>query len=355
MAGRSARRQLARRLRDLREGAFGEKVKQDELAAAFGGRKPLSTAAISTWENGEIDKRPSEARIIQYALVFSTPSSMRPAPHIPRESALDGSTRDRYDELRTELLTLREDAEEEARMEKAGARSALVPADEIWHHDRDVKVFVVASELPIDQRPPFAREKGAFNYSRLARYADLDAFFTMFNSLTKRGYRNLSHRSAGERSIGTARTLVLLGGPAWNPLTRTMLHLLDLPIQQSMQPDGRPDHFLRPDGSPVLPTIIDTGDGGKEIIEDVGLFVRAPNPMNPETDVTICSGIYTPGVLGSALAFTYPGIAHENVQAVREHVGQASAFAALFRVKVVDGRVPTPRLAHEIIDCVPAG
>lgn len=348
MTGRNARRQLANRLRDLREGAFDVKVKQEELAVALGKGKPLSTAAISTWENGEIDKRPSESRLTEYALIFSTPNSLRPTPHVPAETALEKAARARFEKLIEELRVLREDAEQEARREKAGRGHS--GTDEIWHHDRAAKVFVVASELPLDQRPPFAREESAFNYSRLARYADLDAFFVMFNSLTKMGYQNLSHRSARERGIGTARNLVLLGGPAWNPLTRTYLPLLDVPVKQKLAPSGEPDHFIMPDGTELLPKTVALPEG-QQIIEDVGLFVRAPNPTNVDTDVTICSGIYTPGVLGSALAFTYANIAEDNVEVIRNRLGRIAAFVAVFRVKVVDGRVPTPRLSTAVIDC----
>jgi transcriptional regulator with XRE-family HTH domain len=340
---RTARRLLAGRLRALRESAFPMKVTQDQLAAALGMGKPLSSAAISMWENGEVDKWPSESRIIQYALVFSTPRSLGPPPRVPTEPELDKPAKLRFQSLRTELLALREDAEHEARRERSTPASG--GGSELWHHDRGEKLFVVAPELPKGEHPA---DEHSTSYVRLARYGDLDAFFEMYVALTRMGYRNLSHRSAREKGIGTTRNLVLIGGPGDNPLTRTFMHLLGLPITQRAE---SPSVFTGSDGTSVLPTVLD----GAEVVEDIGLFVRAANPTNPETDVTICTGTFTYGVLGAVQVFTNPRLAAENLDAVRARLDQkdqAGGFAVLFRVKVIDGRVPTPRLPSAILDCV---
>ncbi|MFL6144870.1 MAG: helix-turn-helix domain-containing protein [Labedaea sp.] len=341
---RTARRLLASRLRALRETSFGVRVTQEQLASALGRDKPLSSAAISMWENGEIDKWPSASRLVQYALIFSTPESLGPAPHVPEESTLDKPTRMRFHQLRTALLELREGAEQEARRERSIPGAA--GGNELWHHNRDEKLVVVAPEL-VGERP-LSAEEHSLNYIRLSRYGDLDAFFEMYVALTRMGYRNLSHRSAREPGIGTARNLVLIGGPADNPLTRTFTHLLDLPFEQRPVPDGGPNIFRMSDGTSVLPKVIDE----THVVEDLGLFVRATNPTNPDTDVTLCSGSYTYGVLGAVELFTNPRLAGENVEAVHQLLGQAKSFAVLFRVKVIDGRVPTPRLSTAIVDCV---
>ena len=335
---RTARRLLASRLRALRESTFAAKLTQDQLAAALGRDKPLSSAAISMWENGEIDKWPSQSRLVQYALIFSTPQSLGPAPHVPDESTLDKPARMRFQALRKDLLELRNAAEQEARRERSTPSS--LGGNELWHHDRGEKLFVVAPEVPADDE--------GINYIRLARYGDLDAFFEMYVALTRMGYHNLSHRSAREPGIGTARNLVLIGGPGANPLTRTFQHLLDLPIEQRTEPAGGPEVFRMPDGTTVLPKVLD----GSHVVEDVGLFVRAVNPTNPDTDVTICSGCYTYGVLGAVHLVTNPRLAADNLQAVRDRLGQTRSFAVLFRVKVIDRRVPTPRLPSAIVDCV---
>lgn len=347
---RNARRQLASRLRELRESAFEVRITQDQLAAALGDRKPLSSAAISTWENGEIDKRPTETRIIQYALVFSTPRSLEPKPHTPAESKLDKSARDRFHQLRAELLELREGAELEARRERSEPSSPS-GANAIWHHDRGEKLFVVAPELPAIEQAWYARRDSP-NYVRLARYGDLDAFFEMYTALTRMGYHNLSHRSAGEGGIGSARNLVLIGGPSWNLITRSFMHLLRLPITQRLAAAGEPDVFIKSDQTTAEPTVIAAGTDQEQVIEDFGLFVRATNPNDPDTDITMCSGVFTHGVLGAVRAFTNPHVAGENVEAILERLGKITNFAVLFRVNVIGGRVSTPRLPAAILDCV---
>jgi hypothetical protein len=347
---RSARRQLASRLRELRENAFEVKVTQDQLAAALGQGKPLSSAAISTWENGEIDKRPSEARIVQYALIFSTPRSLRPRPHVPDAAKLDKESRARFEQLRAELSELRDGAEHEARRERAEPTATEV--NEIWHHNRTDKLFVVAPELPAEQTTQFARRDHP-NYVRLARYGDLDAFFEMFVALARMGYANLSHRSANEPSIGSGRNLVLIGGPSWNGLTRTFMEWLDLPIKQRLAPPGEDDVFTASDGTDVRPKVLTVPGGDSQVIEDIGFFVRAANPTNPDTDVTICSGVYTHGVLGAVRLFTNPQVAGDNIEAIRKRLNRTTSFAVLVKVKVAQERVVTPRLPAAIVDCVP--
>lgn len=349
---RNARRHLASRLRELRETALGDRITQDQLGAALGKDKPLSGAIVSTWENGELDKWPTEARITQYALIFSTPRSLTPSPHTPTESKLDKAERDRFRQLRDELLGLRDEAEQESR--RARTEPASLDANEIWHHDRTERVYVVAPELPSEERAWFA-QRDSPNYVRLARYGDLDAFFEIFVALTRMGYHNLSHRSANEGGIGSSQNLVLIGGPVWNPITRTFLHLLPLPILQTMQPPGKPDVFTKSDGTQVKPTVLELGDGHEQVIEDIGFFVRATNPNNPHTDVTICSGVYTHGVLGAVRAFINPEVAGENIAVIRDQLGQTNSFAVLFNVNVIGGRVVTPRLATATIECVPIG
>lgn len=346
---RNARRQLASRLRELREAGFGDRITQDQLGAALGKDKPLSGAIVSTWENGELDKWPTESRITQYALIFCTPRSLSPAPHTPTESKLDKAERTKFQQLRDELLGLREGAEQEAR--RARTEPSSLDTNGIWHHDRAEKLFVVAPELPASVRADYA-QRDSPNYIRLARYADLDAFFEMFVALTTLGYHNLSHRSAGEGGIGSARNLVLIGGPSWNILTRSFMHLLRLPITQRLEPSGRPDVFITSDGTSAAPTVLGVGTEQEQVVEDVGLFVRATNPNSPENDVTICSGVFTHGVLGAVRAFTNQHHAWENVEAIRERLGQITNFAVLFRVNVIGGRVATPRLPASILDCV---
>lgn len=345
---RNARRQFARRLRELREFELGEKITQEGLAAAFSGRRSLSGAAVSMWENGESDKRPSDARLLQYALMFSSPENLRPTPHVPAESTLDKQARQQFYELRRELHRLRDEAEHEARRERS-VSPAGAPRNDMWAHDRADDILVVTSEVPDDQLPDTARARSA-NYSRLARYGDLDAFFDLYVKIAAMGYQNRHHRSANDRGIDLESTLVLVGGPSRNRLTRNFLQLLALPISQQSAPFGKPECFVLENGDIAEPQLVDFPDGEQELVEDIGLFVRARNPMNPETDVTICTGTYAAGTLAAVRAFTNPDVAQGNIEVIQSNLGGISDFYALFRVPVVNGRVPAPRLSVSLME-----
>lgn len=347
---RNARRQLARRLRELREFELGEKLTQDGLAAALSGRKRLSGAAVSTWENGESEKRPSDERIVQYALLFSTPDNLKPEPHVPTESSLDKTAREQFYALRRELARLRDEAEQEARRERAPGPARPV-VNEMWRHDRDEEIVVVTSEVPEDELPANARA-GSVNYTRLARYGHIDAFFEMYMRIAELGYRNRRHRSANDRGIDPASNIVLVGGPSDNRVTRNVMRLLNLPFRQHIVHGDEPETFLldgSPDGTELGPVMADFEDGERELIEDVGLFLRASNPTNPSVDITLCSGCHPAGVLGAVRSFTHPDVVADNVETIRTEVGRLTNFFVLFRVPVVNGRVPPQRLRHTMI------
>jgi len=348
---RNARRQFARRLRELREFELGEKITQEGLAAAFSATRSLSGAAISAWENGDSDKRPSDERLKQYALLFSSPDNLHPKPTVPPESSLDKQARQRFVELRRELHRLRDEADQEARRERSVAPAAA-PRNEMWAHDRSDDIMVVTSEVAEDRLPENARPRNV-NYSRLARYGNIDAFFELYVRLAAMGYQNRHHRSANDRGIDLEQTLVLIGGPGWNRLTRNYLQLLDLPVRQQAAPFGKPEFFVTSDGEELRPRVADFADGEQELVEDIGLFVRARNPANPHTDVTICTGCFTAGTLAAVRAFTNQDVADANIEVVKSKVGRITDFFVLFRVPVVNGRVPAPRLSISLLDAQP--
>lgn len=349
---RAARQLFAGRLRALRESTFATKLTQDQLASLLGANKPLSSAIISGWENGEIDKRPSVSRTEQYALIFSQPAGAHPGARAPRLEDLDLRGREAYVQLRDDLLEMRRDAEREAWLERRGPSRR--GSSELWHHKRSDKLIVVCSELPPEHLPPFANTTNA-NYIRLSRYADTDAFFLMYTTLTALGYENLSHRSGNESAIDFKQSLIIIGGVAWNRVTRVMMELLDLPYKQQRKPEGDADIFTMPDGDVAEPVVIEGAPGEEvpEVVQDIGLFVRTKNPTNPERDVTLCSGVFTHGVLGAVMAFTDADVAEENETTIRQKLGEVDNFAALFSVKIVAGRVAPPRFSDSLLGCAP--
>src|ERR1700758_1782697 len=65
--------QLARRLRDLREHQWPERLTQAALAGAFG---DVATATVSSWENTAAPKLPPAERLKAYAQFFATRRSI---------------------------------------------------------------------------------------------------------------------------------------------------------------------------------------------------------------------------------------------------------------------------------------
>ena len=283
--------------------------------------------------------------------MFSSPDNLHPKPTVPPESSLDKQARQRFVELRRELHRLRDEADQEARRERSVAPAAA-PRNEMWAHDRSDDIMVVTSEVAEDRLPENARPRNV-NYSRLARYGNIDAFFELYVRLAAMGYQNRHHRSANDRGIDLEQTLVLIGGPGWNRLTRNYLQLLDLPVRQQAAPFGKPEFFVTSDGEELRPRVADFADGEQELVEDIGLFVRARNPANPHTDVTICTGCFTAGTLAAVRAFTNQDVADANIEVVKSKVGRITDFFVLFRVPVVNGRVPAPRLSISLLDAQP--
>src|SRR5579863_2338300 len=108
MDSQDPRQLLAQRLRGLRE---DRKITQPQLAAAFGGGKPLSVPLISSWESQTNPHIPPPARLEGYAAVFATSRSFDSA--VPRRLSSDEMTdeeRRAMTELRQELTHLRSDA-----------------------------------------------------------------------------------------------------------------------------------------------------------------------------------------------------------------------------------------------------
>ena len=83
------------------------------------------------------------------------------------------------------------------------------------------------------------------------------------------------------------------------------------------------------------------GDG-KTLIEDVGLLVRTPNPINSNRSLTICNGVHSRGVLGAVRALTDARLRDSNEQYIAKNFADSSNFAILMRVPVIAGQAMTP-------------
>src|ERR1700761_9605148 len=103
---------LAQRLRSLREHHWPEKVTQSELAQALGGRKPISVPLISSWESLNSKVIIPYKWVDAYATFFATGRSLSgDSPRLLKLSELTETERQAREDLRKELLALRNNAQ----------------------------------------------------------------------------------------------------------------------------------------------------------------------------------------------------------------------------------------------------
>ena len=101
---------LARRLRELREREF-TKLTQSELGQGFAdGDGTVSPAAVSMWENPASGRTPPPPRLEVYARLFCTPRSLDGGLHMLGLTELSADELHRMEELKHELLGLRDRA-----------------------------------------------------------------------------------------------------------------------------------------------------------------------------------------------------------------------------------------------------
>jgi transcriptional regulator with XRE-family HTH domain len=350
---------LARRLRDLRD---SHRLTQADLATVFGERSKVSVAAISSWESESKTKVPPEERLHVYALFFSQTDAAIGTRHLPDEQDLAPADRDRFNLLRGELVSLRDAA--------TGRVGSQISTTSTWTFERS-PITIICPEVPADSRSPLAKERNP-NYTRIYRYADLDALIELWGHIrASNPDLHVAHRLSTEVAKVTtddlAGHLVVLGGIGWNHWVRRML--ADLPIEQVEVPDLENGEIFRSNelggrefrpqwekGEHVEPEAADADqiaaeqaqdawrDGiYRELVEDVALLARLPNPYNHDRTVTICNGIYSRGVLGAVRALTDTAVREQNEAYIANRFPSGS-FVLLMRVPVVNGEAISPNL-----------
>jgi hypothetical protein len=163
--------------------------------------------------------------------------------------------------------------------------------------------------------------------------------------------------------------LILIGGIAWNRVTSRLLRVLDnLPIRQLSVPDLADGEVFRSrDGREYRPVWEERknaaedeapskaeleaeqaqdawkGDTPRELVEDVALFARLPNPFNHSRTITICNGVYSRGVLGAVRMLTDDAVRERN-EAYLAGRFPGGVYGLLMRVPVINGEAVTPDL-----------
>jgi hypothetical protein len=329
---------LANRLRELREREFG-RLTQSQLGKAFGTPdEPLSPAAISMWENPSSGRLPPSPRLEAYALLFCTPRSFEAGVHMLSVDELTQQEQDRREELREELLALRDRAEA-----REGAPSPS-QAQAMWHFPDGAPVTLVCDRLPEHLRPPQADPRD-HNYVRLSALADLDTLVDVHGAVKAYNPTSQVVVTAAEDLTprDVANHLVLIGGRVWETVTPWFSRIFPIPIDPKDPYDRGAIVVHDPEGAEL--EFKYTLEGG-ELVEDVGLFARGENPAAPLRTLTICSGVTTRGVRGAARCFIDPEMQGRNEQYLIPRFPAGSTYCIVMRVPVAANKDPlTPDLA----------
>jgi transcriptional regulator with XRE-family HTH domain len=331
-------RGLSERLRDLRE---REPLTQRQLATAIGGADALSVATISQWENLGSGRLPPPQRLAAYARLFCTDRSFAAkAPRLLGDDELTEQERERESELYAELLALREGAL------AAPALAAALPRNSFWQFADGAAVSIVCSDA---LEPPAYAKPSHPNYTRYARYADLDALIEVFGQVKADNPASMI-RILPTESLEfdfALNHLVIIGGAAGRDTALWFARGIALPEAKRI-PEKDTYLFSCKVGDETREFRSEL-DEGEDLFQDVGLVARGPHPNIPHRIVTVLGGITSRGVHGAALCFTDAHIRDINEQYLTDTFGDAGAFCILLRVSVRNGAALPSNLSDPAI------
>jgi hypothetical protein len=332
--------QLANRLRSLRLEHWGpnEKLTQGALGAALGGSVPLSTATVASWENRENPKLPQQKWLLAYAQFFATRRSIADAPPglVPVES-FTLEEKASYDALHNELFLLHAAARGEPEEEVVSKRS--------WHFSDSGPVTIVCARLPDGEVGELGKPDSP-NYTGLHTFGDADALIELWGHVRMENPgMKVAYKSAPEVGADDlSGHVVIIGGIGWNEVTRRILELTMLPVTQKEDPDSPSGEIFAVDidgnEKKYLPRWSEADP--RKIIEDVGLLVRMPNPLNSNRTLTMCNGIHSRGVVGAVRGLTDERLRESNERYIVENFSDNEQFGILMRIQVIEGRAMTP-------------
>jgi hypothetical protein len=343
---------LARRLRELRLSGFpGVRLTQAQLAGALSQDEAVATSTLSSWENVGAPALPPPGRLHAYALFFATERSLAGGPHLLPADQLDPAERQRQRSLEHELLQLRE----------VDAHGSAVDR-QFWRFD--APITVICSDLRKSDElelGPLSDEDNP-NFADLYSYGDLDALLELYGHLRATNPDLLVTPRRQPTAADLTNHLVVLGGIAWNDVTRRLNDMLDLPVRQVEDDtiptgeiftvEGSSDKVKREGAAGnverFLPSWQNDDPGTLEhpgvLVNDVGMLARLPNPYNERRTLTYCNGIHSRGVLGAVRCVTDPAIRDDNEQYLDEAFAGSDRFVILMRVPVLGGTTVSPAL-----------
>jgi transcriptional regulator with XRE-family HTH domain len=341
--------ELAFYLRQLRiERWPGSRLTQADLARALGGNEPLAPATVASWENRNAPKLPPRDRLLAYAQFFATRRSMQGAkPALVPVDSFAADERDEYEKLCDELLKLH------AAASGAALEAETPPAPRSWLFFDNGPLTIICAQLPDDEMPEMAK-RGNPNYTELLSYADLDAMVELQGHARAENPGMDVYFKSAPNVVPDDLTghLVIIGGVGLNDITLRLLQdfpeLMTLPVAQREDNEVDPygEFFVTEMDGREQRHVSRWADANfSELLEDVGLLVRMPNPLNTSRTLTMCNGIHSRGVYGAVRSLTDRRLRESNERYVAEHL-PGNHFGILMRVRVIEGRAMTPDFSN---------
>ncbi|SFS96400.1 helix-turn-helix domain-containing protein [Saccharopolyspora flava] len=311
--------ELGARLRDLRE---SRGLTQLRLGRALG----VAVSSISSWESGA--KLPPPTRLADYATFFAAGAV---SEGLPPENALTGEQREERLRLKQELDRMRTASDEPGETE---ARQ------DFWHFPDGGPVRIVTGGLSQKHWSPLGNP-GEPNFLSLARCADLDAAVELFGHVRAANPRSQVEIRLEDLGDDDLRAhLVFLGSGATNPWVEWLT--AEWPVRQ-VPDDGIADgSVFEIDGERRLTPVF----RGDQLVEDVGLLARIPNPNNLRRTLTFCSGVFTRGGFGAVRSLTDLELRERNLAHLNDNVADLNRFGLLMRVPVMRHVTGTPDLQN---------
>jgi hypothetical protein len=334
--------QLAQRLRQLRQQHWSDaRLTQQSLAMVFSAEEKLAPATVASWENHASPKLPPRHRLLAYARFFATYRSVEGRPKLLSLQDLTEEERVAYAALEAELLKLRTAAggqsdEEDATFNRSWLFSDIGPAT------------LICAQLPVDQTGPLGDPANP-NHSELQKYSDLDSLVELYGHIrAENPLMSVVIKSAPNVTPDDLTGhLILVGGVAWNRITDRLAELTELPVRQVSDPEVSTGEIFSAEigGSEkrFFPKWADyDGSYGHNLIEDVGMLARVPNPLNSSRTLTFCNGIHSSGVYGAVRSLTDPRLRDSNERFISINFENPDMFAILMPVKIIENHVMTP-------------
>jgi transcriptional regulator with XRE-family HTH domain len=331
-------RRLAERLRALRE---QHHLTQKQLARLLGGSEPLSIATVSLWEKPGSDRLPPSQRLAVYARLFCTSRSFDgDRARLLSSGELTEQEREWERELYDELVALRERAQSTSIPAAAtGQRSAL------WHFADPIAVSIVCSDAT--EPPPYA-EPSHLNYTRYARYADLDALVVVYGQVkADNPARMIRILPTGRLAQDFALNHLIIIGGAASDAAGLFAQDIPLPTAEEIPGTDPVTYLFKCSVGEETREFTSSRDDQETLIQDVGLIARGPHPIIPGATVTLLSGVTSRGVHGAAQCFIDAHVRDTNERYLESAFGNVESFCILMNIPVQNDIALPPNLWRE--------